>query len=136
MPVKDAMNRDVISADPKTNVREIARIMVDNRIGSVIIMKNGKMVGIITERDLLSFFSRGEDADKTIVESIMTRYVISIGPEATLEKASDVMVENKIKKLPVIQNEKLVGIITASDLAVAAPAKIKKLKKIISRSGA
>ncbi len=135
MPVNVAMKRNVICADPKTSIREIARIMADNHIGSVVITKNEKMVGIVTDSNVLSFVASAGDADATPVEHIMTRYVIFTSPEASLEKASELMIKHNIKKLPVLKNDKLVGIITTTDLAIAAPAKIKRLKKLISRSG-
>jgi CBS domain-containing protein len=134
MLVREAMNIGVITADPGISIREAARIMTDNRIGCIIIEKNQRLVGIITDRDILIAFAKNEiNPDVTAVGEIMTRYVIYISPDSQLEKAMDLMDKYKIKKLPVMDNEKIVGIITSSDIALAEPQVARTLGKLMAR---
>jgi CBS domain-containing protein len=134
MLVRDVMNKNVIMSGPEITLREAARMMTDNRIGCLVIEKNSKLVGIITDRDILVAFAKNEiDPDRSQVEEIMTRYVIFTTPSAQLESAADTMNKNKVKKLPVIDNEKIVGIITSSDIALAEPDIARSLRKLMAK---
>ena len=131
MLVRDVMVRKVVTTEPETTVRDAARIMTDNHVGCVIIKKNEHVVGIVTDRDiLLKVAEGGTDFEVVPVETIMTRYVVHIGPEATLEKALKFMQENRIKKLPVLEREHLVGIITTTDIAGTEPELAKEIRFI------
>ncbi|MCX6815547.1 MAG: CBS domain-containing protein [Candidatus Aenigmarchaeota archaeon] len=122
MLVRDVMKRDVVSAAPEISLEEAAVIMTDNHVGCIVIKKNERVVGILTDRDvLLKVAEGGTEFEVVTAGAIMTRFVIYINPDANLEKAVKMMKENKIKKLPVLENEKLVGIITTTDIALAAP---------------
>jgi CBS domain-containing protein len=133
MLVKDVMNKNAITAEPETSVRETIRMMIDNHIGSVIVVKNNKIVGIMTERDVLVELAtnKDRDIDQLKVGDIMTRWIITVKPDDTVEKAIELMMKNKIKKLPVVKNEKLVGIITSNDIAVLEPKLIEKLSSLL-----
>lgn len=134
MLVKEVMNKNVITTGPETSVRDAIRIMTDNHIGSVVVVKNNKIVGIMTERDVLLTIAENSriDVDKLKVADVMTRWIITVKPNDTIEKAIELMMENKIKKLPVVKNNKLVGIITASDIAVIQPKLIEKIANLLS----
>jgi len=119
MLVKDAMNKDVKTIGENDNVRNAAERMVNNRIGSLVVLsQSGELLGLLTERDILrDVVARGESSDEIKVGEVMTKNIIVISPEATLEDAANVMTENRIKKLPVVDQEgHLIGIVTASDL--------------------
>jgi CBS domain-containing protein len=135
MFVKDVMNRKVIKASPDTSVREAARIMTDNRIGCVVVEKNGRVVGILTDRDILTALAKDGDAnyDNMKISDIMTRYVIFASPGSRIEKVAETMIKHKIKKMPVIEGEKLIGIITSTDIAVAEPKIIKTIGKLLAK---
>lgn len=135
MIVEKIMNKHVISVDTETNLLEAMQIMADNHIGCVVVLKKRKPVGILTERDVLVAIASEKvgDVKKTKVESVMTHYLITISPKRPLGKAIKLMSENKIKKLPVIDDKgKLVGIITASDIIAVQPKAMKKVKHLIS----
>lgn len=123
MLVKEIMNRNVVKVEPETSVREAARSMADNHVGSVIVVKNGSVVGIATDRDVLLALADGEntDFDTAPVSDIMTRYVHYIRADSDVRKAVEMMAEFKVKKLPVLDGEKVAGIITVSDIAAAHP---------------
>ena len=133
MLVKDVMIKKVATAEPEMSVREAAQTMIDNRIGSLVILKNGKIVGMLTERDILKAVANSADFEALLVEQIMTRYIISVKPDANIEKAINLMVDNDVKKLPVISGEKLVGIITTNDIAALWPKIVDNLGKLLSK---
>ncbi|MCS7105709.1 MAG: CBS domain-containing protein [Candidatus Aenigmarchaeota archaeon] len=133
MLIKDVMNRNVIATKPETSVREAAKIMSKYHIGSLIVLEDEKIAGIITEGDILKkVIVEGKDLDETKVRDIMTEKVITISPDKTIDDAVKIMTEKKIKKLPVVDNDKLIGIITASDIMVVEPKLIEAIASLIS----
>jgi|YelNatPaOPRAMG01_1025707.scaffolds.fasta_scaffold06123_2 CBS domain-containing protein len=133
MLIKEVMNRDVIAVKPETSVREAAKVMAKYHIGSLIILEEERIAGIITEGDILrKVIVEGKDLDETKVREIMTERVFTIEPDKTIDDAVKLMTEKKIKKLPVMENEKLVGIITASDIMVVEPKLIEAIAGLIS----
>lgn len=132
MIVRDVMNKGVMTASPEATVKEAAKIMSQHHVGSLVILKEEKIVGIITERDILIAVADGKDAELTTVEEIMSKNVITVASDKTIEDAVNLMVEHKIKKLPVVDGDKLIGIITASDIAVIEPKLIEGIVSLIS----
>lgn len=126
------MNRTVYVCSPKLSVVEAAKIMLQNKIGSLIVVDDGRMVGIVTNRDIMKAVAENEDLSKVLVQDIMTRKVITISPSNTLEDAVDLMVKFKIKRLPVLDENKLVGILTVSDIIVVEPKLIQNLASLLS----
>jgi len=132
MFVKRAMNRKVFVANPDVTVKEAAKIMTQYRIGSLIVMEDKKIVGIITELDILwKVVAGGLDPETTQIKDVMTKNVITVQANQTVEEAAELMVENEVKKLPVLDNHKLVGIVTATDLISFQPKLIDALAKML-----
>jgi CBS domain-containing protein len=132
MLVKDAMTKRVIVIKPDLTVKEAAKIMTEHRVGSLVVMENDKLAGIITELDIIWKVVAGDlNPNETLVKDIMTKEVITIRSDQTLEDATHLMVEKKIKKLPVMEDDKLVGIITATDLISVQPKLIEALAKLM-----
>ena len=111
MLVKAVMNRPV-TAKNTISVRDAARIMSKRGIGSLIITKDKKIAGIITERDIMKNVARLGNK----VTGVMTKSVKTVSPEDDLNAAADLMSRYKIKRLPVVDAKKLVGIVTATDV--------------------
>lgn len=134
MQVVEAMNKDVETASSDTTIRRIARQMTDRRVGAVVIVSgSGSIDGIVTERDIMSdVVAEGKDPENTTAEDIMTKEVITIDPSQDLEDAADIMTKNKIKKLPVVLQGKLVGIITASDLIAYEEKLVEKVAQLMT----
>lgn len=132
MIVRDVMNKNVVVAEPEITIKEAAGIMSQYHIGSLVILKNKKIVGIITERNILIAVAHGKDAELTTVEEVMSKDVITVAPDKTVEDAVNLMIEHKIKKLPVVDGDKLIGIITASDIIVVEPKLIEGIANLIS----
>ncbi len=118
MKIGDYMEKDVVMVDESEKVVDIARIMGEKRIGSVIVTKNGKPYGIFTERD---FFSKAiiDDGLENRVGMYASSPLITVSPEYTIEEASKIMADMKVRRLVVMDNEEIVGIFTASDLVRA-----------------
>lgn len=133
MLVKEAMKKDVKTIRPSDTVKDAAVLMNENRIGSLVVVSGtGAVTGIVTERDILiDVVATGKNAVDVKVEDIMTKELITISPEKSLEDAADLMTKNKIKKLPVIEGGKLVGIITATDLICYEKRLIEKISNIM-----
>ncbi|MFA5993009.1 MAG: CBS domain-containing protein [Candidatus Pacearchaeota archaeon] len=109
------MNKAFI-IDDNVTLKEAAKMMSVKNIGSVLVVKDSKILGIITEKDV----ARNLNKLNSKVSSIMSRKVVTIEYDEELEDAATLMAENKIKRLPVMQNKKLVGIITATDIIAHA----------------
>jgi CBS domain-containing protein len=126
--VKDIMNTDVKTIKPDESVQKAAEIMKEFRIGSLIVITGTKLVGIITERDILNGVVAEDKVPSEVkVEDVMTREVIMVSPEMGIEEAVDLMMEKKIKKLPVVSSDKLIGIVTVTDIITAEPKMLKQL---------
>ncbi|NOX71224.1 MAG: CBS domain-containing protein [Candidatus Micrarchaeota archaeon] len=122
MLVKDIMVQSVVTAPRKTTAVEAAKIMSEKGIGSLLIVEDEKLAGLVTDRDILTkVVAKGKDIHQTSVDEIMAKEVIYVKPDLDVEDAANVMIENGIKKLPVIENETLVGIVTATDIIAAQP---------------
>lgn len=116
------MTEKVVTAPPNTNVAQAAKTMAKHGIGCVIIVKSKKPVGILTERDLLmKVVSHDLVPSKIRVDKIMSKPVSTITPDVDINEAARIMAQNKIRRLPVIQEGRLVGIITSSDFITIAP---------------
>jgi CBS domain-containing protein len=119
--VDDFMTKEIVTTGADTPVKNIARTMGEERIGSVLITRGGKL-GIFTERDLLTTFLSKEDAFKTLETSVgkqSSSPLITVPSGTSVHKAATTMALKHIKRLPVAGKDKLVGIITARDLVEA-----------------
>lgn len=117
MKVSSVMKKHVRTVRLGDSVRKAVGIMNANRIGSVVVVEKNRLVGIFTERDILrNVVAKNKKADSTRVKSVMTRRVFTIDAEAGIEDAINIMAKRHIKKLPVLRDGELVGIITATDV--------------------
>jgi len=116
--VKDVMtpsNRLVTASEDET-IRDAAKKMFENNVGSVLIVRNDRLIGIFTERDIVKIISKELPLDTKLGE-VMTKDVITVEPEESLSRAALLMSERNIRHLPVVKDERLEGIISARDVA-------------------
>ncbi len=133
MLVKEVMTREVITADPKITVQDAAKAMDKNKIGSIVLVTKEKLVGILTERDIVIKLVMGDlSASETPVSDIMTTDPVLIEHDADVDDAIQAMNENKVKRLPVVSGSRLVGIITVSDICALQPKAVEKISELIS----
>ena len=111
MRVSEIMNK-VVVIDSDMTLKEAAKVMSKNGIGCLTFLKKGKVKGIITERDILKNLS---DLNNN-VSSVMTKKVVVAEVSADLEKVISIMTRNKIKKILIVENGDLVGIVTSTDI--------------------
>jgi CBS domain-containing protein len=116
--IRDVMTESVVTAAPDTSVREVAELMRERNVGSVVLVEGGRAVGFLTDRDLaLSVLADGrEPTDRG--GDYASAPVVTGAPEMDVSEAAELMVEHGIRRLPVLEGERLIGIVTLDDLAV------------------
>ncbi len=136
MFVKEIMTTDVKTIRPEDNIKRLAEMMVKNKIGSLVVVEgSGEVVGIATERDIIEdIILLGKSPEEVKVRDVMTTDIITVNPGDTLEDAAEIMVNHKIKKLPVIEKGRLVGIVTATDLIAYENRLVEKIATLIMAS--
>ena len=129
--VEDVMVEEVVTVEAEATVQEAVDLMNKHEIGCLIVVLKEKPVGIITERDMLKrVLAQSKDPEKIKVSEIMSAPLIIGKPEMEIENAVKLMFKTKIKKLPVVQKGRLVGLVTLTDLTKFQPHMIKILKKL------
>lgn len=130
LKVEDVMVQDVVTVDVNATVKKAVEIMNREEIGCLIVTKQEKAVGIITERDMLNrVLAQSRDITKTRVVEIMSSPLIVADPKMSLEEAARLMFKMKVKKLAITADARLVGLLTLTDIARFQPQIIKLLKK-------
>jgi CBS domain-containing protein len=114
--IGDVMTKSVISVDAALTVNETAKMMEDAKVGAVIVMENNLPIGIVTDRDFSVKVAAHAYQITEPVKQIMSSPLFSMNSDESVRIAADLMHERKIRKLPVIDDEKVVGIITATDI--------------------
>ena len=112
--IEKIMSTNVVSLDISKTAAHAADLMTEKRVGSVIVTKDSKAFGIVTERDLVRRYSR-----ETPLESLASHPLITAQPTTTVEKVVEVMLKNKVHKLPIVDSsDRVIGIVTVTDLAM------------------
>jgi len=136
MLVKEVMTHEIIAIPPDETIESAAVTMTHCGISSLIIRGERSVLGILTERDVLTrVVARGEDPRIVKVGDVMTSQLISVNPDASVDEASELMLKNRIKKLPIIDNNKpdrVLGIISLTDVALVKPQLMKEFKRLES----
>ena len=114
--VKDIMTKAVVSVDAATTVSDAAKIMEDTKIGAIVVTENNTPVGIVTDRDFAIKVIAHAYNPTTPVRMIMSSPFYSISPDESVRMIADFMYTRGIRKLPVIENDNVIGIVTATDL--------------------
>jgi CBS domain-containing protein len=137
MRVSDIMTQAAVSDRPDDSLADAARKMWEQQTGSLLVMEGDALLGIITERDILRAVATGIELDKTRVEEVMVRDLITIEPGASIRKAASVMTDKWIRHLPVLDRGKLVGVLSQRDLAGVLGAALNEpeaLEKLVDAS--
>jgi CBS domain-containing protein len=119
--IKDIMTNKVACVNPQTSVIEVAQLMQKHDVGSVPVCEGQKIMGMITDRDIVvRNIAHGKDPHATPVRDVMTTNIQSISPEMSLDQAAGIMADHQIRRLPVVENDLLVGMVSLGDLATRA----------------
>ncbi len=134
LKVKDVMVTEVVTVDVDVTVKKAVERMNAQEIGCLVVHEKGHFAGILTERDVLKrVVAKALNPEKVLVGQVMSKPLTVVDPEASLEEAVNLMLEKRIKKLPVMRAEKLVGLITMTDIASAHPEMVKFIRELASK---
>ncbi|MFB0558160.1 MAG: cyclic nucleotide-binding/CBS domain-containing protein [Candidatus Bathyarchaeia archaeon] len=138
LKIRDVMTENVVTVKGGYSAKHVASIMNRFEIGCLVVVEDGTVMGILTERDLLrKIVTEGRDPEKTKVSEIMSRPVIVVAPDTPLEEAIRLMVRHKIKKLPVMERyqeeDRLIGLVTLTDIARFQPRLIQMMRELFAK---
>jgi CBS domain-containing protein len=117
--IREVMSSKLVTVEPSTSVAAAVTIMGMQRVGAVLVMESEKLEGIFTERDLVRAMSHDIGASSQSVAQWMTRNPVTVGPEASVEQALEIMLAGHFRHLPVMESERLVGVVSIRDLSRA-----------------
>lgn len=119
MKVKECMCNNVACVNPDSKISDVAKLMLNRHVGCIPVCDNNKkVVGLVTDRDLiLRTLACEKDIKQTPVSEVMTTKIFNVAPDAEVSEAEKIMCECQIRRVPVVENDVLVGIITVGDLA-------------------
>ncbi len=133
MRIREVLDRkggSVVTIEPDRTVHDAMRILVENNIGSVIVTRDGSTVGILTERDVLRLGAANPDSlATTLVGEAMTRELVVGVADDLVEYAASVMTSNRIRHLPIMEGERLTGVLSIGDVVNA----LKQEKEVENR---
>ncbi|HEY7755875.1 MAG TPA: CBS domain-containing protein [Actinomycetota bacterium] len=116
MQVKDIMHADVTTTSADDTFAHVASLLHEHAISSVVVMDGDRLAGIVTERDLVNLVAEGQDPRATAVGDRMTKDLDTVGPRTDIAEAAEHMARLRIRHLPVVDEQRLVGIISIRDL--------------------
>ena len=119
MEVRKIMTADPVSVEPDTTLEEIATLMKEQDIGAVPVVEEGELCGIVTDRDIVvRCIAAGQDATECTAEDVMSTEIQSLGPDASVDEVARLMGDLQIRRLPIVEKNRLVGMVSLGDLAV------------------
>jgi CBS domain-containing protein len=130
LKAENVMTTEVAVMNESASVKKAAEVMAQKGVSAIIVTVKGKAIGIVTERDILKrIVAEDKNARKTLLKEIMSSPLVTIEPNADLEKAARLMFEKKIKNLPVAHENRLIGLINLQDICLFQPEILKLLKE-------
>ena len=122
--VRHAMTESPLTAKPDMNAADAAGLMKQFDVGVIPILEEGRLIGLVTDRDLvLRVVATRQDPQEVKLADIVTKSPATVTPDTQLSEARDLMVEHRVRRLPVLKGEQLVGILSLGDVALAASSK-------------
>ena len=118
MRIEEIMTTDVETCMPKSTLQEVASKMREINVGSIPICEEGRLVGIVTDRDIVVRGLAEQIPSDAAISEILSAEVITGTVELTVEEAADLMAVHKIRRLPIVSDERVIGIVSLGDLAI------------------
>ena len=119
MKIRDIMTKDVVALAPSSTIAQVAQSMRQLNVGSIPLVEDGLLVGMITDRDIVvRVVADGLDPHLETADMHMTRNPLTVTPDTSVEEAERIMAREQIRRLPVVEGERLVGYLALGDLAV------------------
>jgi CBS domain-containing protein len=117
--IRDTMTADPRSISPSNPIVEAARLMRDEDIGSLPVTDEGRLIGILTDRDIaLRVIAEGKSPESTTVGEVFSRDPVAVQPDQDLDEALHLMAQHQVRRLPVVEDDRLVGILAQADVAL------------------
>ena len=118
MKVRDKMTKSVAYVDPAKNIVEAAQLMQKHNVGSIPVCDQTGIIGIVTDRDIVvRNVAHGKTPRDTKVQDVMTSHVMTIPPDMDLEDATSMMAKEQVRRLPVVENNQIIGMLSLGDIA-------------------
>ena len=119
--IKELLDNSVLSVNSTVPAYEAAKLMENSKAGAIVVLENQVPVGLVTNKDLTVKIIAHSYPSDTPIRRIMSTPLIFISPETEISTAAELMISKKIRKLPIISDDKVIGIVIASDIALAIP---------------
>ncbi|WP_027084204.1 CBS domain-containing protein [Cohnella panacarvi] len=116
--IAEIMTEDCKTVGPKDTVRQAAIVMRDNDIGFVPVVEGSRLIGVVTDRDLVIRALAGDSSGATLVGDVLSTDVKTVSSDTSVDDAAELMAESQIRRLPVVDNGELRGVISIGDLAI------------------
>jgi CBS domain-containing protein len=130
--VRDVMSKDVKVVRPDSSVKEVVADMNKFNVGSIVVVQGDRPVGVISERDILRRVVEPCLASDTVTaREVMTSPVVTINEAATIDEAAELMAKKKVRKIPVMDKQKLVGIVTFTDIVTNVLGMLSTLEELM-----
>lgn len=116
--IRDLMTQNPTTCEPSTTAVDAARVMASEDVGPVPIVDGGRLVGIVTDRDLVvRILAEGKDPNATTIGEIASSDLVTVQPDTDLQEAERLMADSQVRRLPVVEGDRLVGIVAQADIA-------------------
>ena len=119
--VRDVMTGNPTTCEPSATLVDAAKVMAREDIGPVPIVENGRLVGIVTDRDIIvRAVAEGRDVTSTTVKDVASKDLVTVTPDEDLDQALKLMGQRQVRRIPVVEGDQVVGIVSQADVARAA----------------
>lgn len=119
--VREIMSTDVVHLSPQDNIYEAAAIMKDRNIGMIPVIENGALTGVVTDRDLVLRGVAERKPNSSSIRDVMSDKLVYGTPDMSVEEAAQIMAEAQVRRLPILENDQLVGVVSIGDVALQQP---------------
>jgi CBS domain-containing protein len=116
--IKEVMTSDVRACEPNATVVDVAKLMAKEDVGPIPVVEEGRLVGLVTDRDIVvRVIAEGRDPNATTVGEIASRDLVTVSPDEDLDGALQLLAQHQVRRLPVVDGDRLVGIVAQADIA-------------------
>lgn len=115
--LRQVMTKDIVCVSPQQSIQEAAQLMENYNVGSIPVVENGQLRGIITDRDITIRSTSHGDNTQTPVSEVMSTDIVSGSPDMDVHEAADLMARCQVRRLPVVENNQVVGMVALGDFA-------------------
>jgi CBS domain-containing protein len=116
--IKEVMSSDVRTCEPDATVVDVAKVMAKEDVGPIPVVEGGRLVGLVTDRDLVvRVLAEGKDPGTTQVGEIASRELVTVSPDEDLDQALKLLAQHQVRRLPVVEGDRVVGIVAQADIA-------------------